>query len=109
MNLDSLPIAFVAFHRGLLIGSSSLIYNEIPSLPRYQHWLASIIVAPEMRGQGWGSKLVEESQKVAPRYGVKALYLYTRSHENFYARIGWKEIETIEYHGRDAIIMKYNP
>ena len=39
---------------------------------------------------------------------MRELYLYTRQHEDFYARLGWQVIEKLFYKGRIALIMKRN-
>ncbi len=105
MNIDKLPVAFVALVPGELIGTASLICNEISSLPRYKHWLASVFVAPEHRRQGWGTKIVRAAVQIAPDYGIDKLFLYTRSHIDFYQQLGWEYVETVQYRNRDAMIL----
>ena len=107
MNIDKLPVAFVALVSGDLIGTASLIYNEISSLPRYKYWLASVFVAPEHRRQGWGAKIVRAAVQFAPEYGIDKLFLYTRSHMDFYQQLGWEYVETVQYGNRDAMILRY--
>ena len=108
MNIDKLPVAFVALASDELIGTASLICNEISSLPRYKHWLASVFVAPEHRRQGWGTKIVRAAVQIAPDYGIDKLFLYTRSHIDFYQQLGWEYVETLQYRNRDAMIMGYS-
>lgn len=108
MNIDKLPVAFVALASDELIGTVSLICNEISSLPRYKHWLASVFVAPEHRRQGWGTKIVRATVQIAPDYGIDKLFLYTRSHIDFYQQLGWEYVETLQYKNRDAMILEYS-
>lgn len=108
MNIDKLPVAFVALASGDLIGTASLICNEISSLPRYKHWLASVFVTPEHRRQGWGTKIVRASVQIAPDYGIDKLVLYTHSHIDFYQQLGWEYLETVQYRNRDAMILGYS-
>ena len=108
MNIDVLPVAFVALASGNLIGTASLICNEISSLPRYKHWLASVFVAPEHRRRGWGTQIVRAAVQIAPDYGIDELFLYTRSHMDFYQQLGWEYVETVEYRNRDAMILGYS-
>ena len=108
MNIDKLPVAFVALASGDLIGTASLICNEISSLPRYKHWLASVFVAPEHRRQGWGTKIVRTAVQIAPRYGIDKLFLYTHNHIDFYQQLGWQYVETVQYRNRDAMILGYS-
>ena len=108
MNIDKLPVAFVALASGDLIGTVSLICNEISSLPQYEHWLASLFVAPEHRRQGWGAKIVRAAVQIAPEYGIDKLFLYTHSHKDFYQQLGWEYVETVLYRKRDARILGYS-
>ena len=108
MNIDKLPVAFVALASDELIGTASLICNEISSLPRYKHWLASVFVDPEQRRQGWGTKIVRAAVQIAPDYGIDKLFLYTRSHIDFYQQLGWEYVETLQYKNRDAMILGYS-
>jgi GNAT superfamily N-acetyltransferase len=107
MNIDKLPVAFVALASEELIGTASLIYNEISSLPRYKYWLASVFVSPAHRRQGWGAKIVRAAVQFAPDYGIDKLFLYTRSHTDFYQQLGWEHVETVQYRKRDALILGY--
>ncbi|MFA9491584.1 MAG: GNAT family N-acetyltransferase [Anaerolineales bacterium] len=108
MNIDKLPVAFVALASDELIGTASLIGNEISSLPRYKHWLASVFVDPEQRRKGWGTKIVRAAVHIAPDYGIDKLFLYTRSHIEFYQQLGWEYVETLQYKNRDATILGYS-
>ncbi len=107
MNIDKLPVAFAALASEELIGTASLICNEISSLPQYEHWLASVFVAPEHRRQGWGTKIVRAAVQIAPDYRIEKLFLYTRSHIDFYQPLGWEYVETVQYGNRDAMILRY--
>ncbi len=107
MNIEKLPVAFVALASDDLIGTASLICNEISSLPRYKHWLASVFVAPKHRRQGWGTKIVRAAVQITPEYGIDKLFLYTRSHMGFYQQLGWQYLETVQYRNRDAMILGY--
>ena len=107
MNVDELPVAFVALASDELIGTASLVCNEISSLRQYKNWLASVFVAPERRRQGWGARIVRGVVQVAPDYGIDELFLYTRSHTDFYRQLGWEYLDTVQYRNRDAMIMRH--
>jgi predicted N-acetyltransferase YhbS len=106
MNRDEVPLALVAFRGTKPAGSASLIVREMETHPHYLHWLASVYIHHTCRNQGLGSQLVQRAASEAKRLGVQELYLYTRSHERFYARLGWGVIERPHYHGREVAIMK---
>lgn len=108
MNVDSLPIAFVGFFDGKLVASASIKIREMETHPQFEHWLGAVYVDVAHRGKGIGSQIVKRTVLEAKRLRVRNLFLYTRSHEDFYARLGWQPIERLEYHGREAVIMRQN-
>jgi predicted N-acetyltransferase YhbS len=108
LNKDRLPLTLVLLRDSLPIASASLKIQEMETHPQYPHWLGSIYVLPQHRQGGVGSRMVQLSASAARQLGVKDLYLYTRSHEHFYARLGWQPVERTNYRGRHAVIMKRN-
>lgn len=108
LNRNKLPLVLVLLRDESPIASASLKIQELETHPQYLHWLGSVYVLPELRGQGIGSRLIQHSATEARRQGVRNLYLYTRHREGFYARLGWKPIERPLYHGRTVAIMLRN-
>ncbi len=108
MNIDSLPIAFVGFLDGKLVASASIKIREMETHPQYEHWLGAVYVDVAYRGVGIGSQIVQRTALEAKRLGVHNLYLYTRSHEDFYIYLGWEPIERPHYHGHEVVIMRQN-
>jgi len=106
MNRDTLPIALVGFLDGKLVASASVKIQEMETHPHYEHWLGAVYVDTQYRNRKLGSQIVQYTVAVAKQLGVKELYLYTRSHEDFYTRLGWLPIERPQYHGRLAVVMK---
>ncbi|MBI2799668.1 MAG: hypothetical protein HYX63_05185 [Gammaproteobacteria bacterium] len=47
-----LPTTLVALEGGLLLGSVSPIYDDLPGWEHFNPWLASLLVLPEFRGAG---------------------------------------------------------
>jgi GNAT superfamily N-acetyltransferase len=106
LNRDRIPLVLVTLRKDSPIASASLKIREMETHPQYLHWLGSVYVLPEYRGKGIGSNLVQYSVNEAKRLAVHDLYLYTRSRENFYTRLGWKSVEKPLYRGRRVVIMK---
>ena len=52
--------------------------------------LRSLVVAPDRRGTGEGSALLEHAERHAHANGVRALYLLTTTAERFFARHGYR-------------------
>ena len=103
---DRLPLTIVLLRDSEPIASASLKIKEMETHPQYLHWLGGVYVHPDNRGQGVGSRLVEYTAQEAIRFNVTDLFLYTHSHEKFYARLGWRVIEEPIYKGRVVSIMK---
>ena len=54
--------------------------------------LRSLAVAPNRRGSGLGSRLVEHAERYARDRGVRSLYLLTTTAEAFFLRLGYVRI-----------------
>lgn len=54
--------------------------------------LRSLVVAPNQRGSGLGSRLVEHAEHYARDRGVKSLYLLTMTAEAFFLRRGYARL-----------------
>ena len=106
LNRDRIPLTVVRLRDSKPIATASLKLREMETHPQYLHWLGGVFVHPHFREQGLGSQLVEYTTTLAERFKVHQLYLYTRSHEHFYTRLGWQVIERPMYHGRVAFPMK---
>ena len=105
VNVGSLPTAFVARQDGRLVGSASLLLQDLESHPQLSPWLASVYVMPDARNQGIGSRLVRYATQEAERLGVDRLYLFTTDKEGFYERLGWRFIEQVPSPGGPVSIM----
>ncbi len=100
-----IPTTFVAFDGDTLLGSACLLADDMHQYRDLTPWLASVFVAPEHRGGGVGSALVQRVVEEARALDVKTLYLYTPDRESFYARMGWLVLERTEYMGVKVVIM----
>lgn len=106
LNREQAPLALVRMLDGSPIASASIKIQEMETHPQYQHWLGSVYVLAEHRHQGIGTNLIQRTIEEARRIGLNELYLYTRGKQKFYAKLGWRSIETPIYHGRKVILMK---
>ncbi|MBF0312939.1 MAG: GNAT family N-acetyltransferase [Oligoflexia bacterium] len=106
-NHDKLPTTWVAYRGEELVGSVALTYDDLPTRPALNPWLASFYIKKELRGAGIGSKLFQYVMEEAPRMGIKDLYLYTHDRETMYARFGWKVMERTNFCGDDIAVMHY--
>jgi GNAT superfamily N-acetyltransferase len=106
LNRERVPLTIVLLRDSQPIASASLKKSEMETHPQFLHWLGGVFVHPEYRQQGIGSRIVEFAANEAKKLSVNELYLYTRSHERFYTRLGWQVIERPIYKDRNVIVMK---
>jgi predicted N-acetyltransferase YhbS len=100
-----IPTTIIAVETGQVVGSISLLEDDMDTHKELSPWLASLFVAAEKRQQGIGAALVQRLIREAAAVNVKRLYLYTPSQERFYSRLGWTVLERTKYAGKPAVIM----
>jgi GNAT superfamily N-acetyltransferase len=71
------PSAVVAVVDGHVAGLACLVAADIDSHAHLTPWLASVLVGPEHRGRGIGSRLAERIASEARALSVPELYLFT--------------------------------
>ena len=105
MNVDRVPIAFVALdEEDRIAGTASLIFDDLEGDPR-NPWLASVFVPSEHRKKGIASALVRTVEDAARRLGYSRLYLFTSSAPTLYAGLGWRALELRDYRGEHIQVM----
>lgn len=101
----SVPSNFVAMQDGTPVGTASLIVDDMSIRRELTPWLASVFVVPEWRGQGIASALVKRVEAEAIESGTRHFYLYTPDQQALYRRLGWKDVESLEYRGETVTLM----
>ena len=105
MNVDRMPVAFVALDdAGDIVGTASLIFDDLDGDPR-NPWLASVFVAPAERGKGIATALVGAVEAKARELGYGRLYLFTDAAAALYAGLGWRVLERRDYRGEPIQVM----
>ena len=105
MNLDRVPVAFVALDDGdEIVGTASLIFDDLEDDSR-NPWLASVFVLPTHRKKGIASALVRTVEDTARRLGYSRLYLFTSTAPDLYASLGWRPLERRDYRGEHIQVM----
>lgn len=106
MNVDRVPIAFVALgDDDGIVGTASLIFDDLEGDPR-NPWLASVYVPPEHRRKGIASALIRTVENAARRIGYDRLYLFTSTAPSLYAGLGWRALEQRDYRGEHIQVME---
>lgn len=99
------PSIFVAIKGETLVGTASLIADDMSIRRELAPWLASVFVLPEWRGQGIASALVKRVEAEAIESGIRHFYLYTPDQQALYRRLGWQDEESLEYRGETVTVM----
>ncbi len=99
------PTTVLALQGEDLLGSASLIAQDMDTRPHDSPWLASVYVDPPHRRCGIGSALVTRIIHLAHQLGHSTLYLFTADKERFYARLGWHVLERTPYRGYAQVVM----
>lgn len=103
-----IPTTYIAEdEQGTLLGSASILADDMSSHPELTPWLASVYVDQSQRGKGIGSTLVKRVMQHAQDNGIKRLYLYTPDQEQLYARLGWEFYSNEPYNGTPVTMMTF--
>ena len=106
MNRDRIPLTVVAHEGDLAVGTAGLVECDMKTRRHLTPWLADVVVHPERRNAGIGTRVVEFTLERARELGVRRLYLFTPDRESFYARMGWSVLERTEYRGELVVVMQ---
>lgn len=104
-----IPVAFVAVDGDTLLGTASLVHDDLETRPELGPWLASVYVAPEHRRRGVASALVHRVVEEAQELQVPLLYLWTIDQERLYGGLGWEAAERLRFRDEDIVIMTIDP
>lgn len=104
-----LPIVLVARRASTFLGSVNLLACEMKVRPELSPWMAQVFVVDSERGRGVGNALVEASISRLAELRFRRVHLYTSGTlPAYYAAIGWKPIEQIEYLGKLRTVMAFD-
>lgn len=101
-----LPTTLIAVEGDALLGSASIVENDLTTHPQLNPFLASVYVAPAYRGQGIASAVVSRMIEEARQLGAAQLYLITPDQQRLYARLGWSPLEQVYYRGEWVTLMR---
>ena len=101
-----LPTTLVALEGTELLGSVSLIFDDLPGHDHLNPWLASLYVLPSCRGKSVGSALVKEAEQVFQQNGFHQAYLFTERTEKFFEMLGWQLMKKSHCHEHPVVILQ---
>jgi len=109
-NADgSIPATIIALEQNQLLGSISVIQDDLPGWTHLNPWIASFYVLPEHRGRGVGSFLFQAAETLLKENGVQQAYLFTENTQGFFLKKGWHCLETTLANGHPVQIMSNRP
>ncbi|HEV8452779.1 MAG TPA: GNAT family N-acetyltransferase [Gaiellales bacterium] len=97
--------AFVALDRDRAVGVVQLHEFEIDALRDRSPWVCGMVVRPNYRGAGIGSRLLAALERFAAGHGVAQLWVFTESAAGFYERCGWRRYGESEQDGEPGIVL----
>lgn len=89
-----------------LLGSASLVEDDMNGAMDYTPWLANVLVLPAARGSGVGGKLIAAIEAKAAALDFPALHLFTEDQQALYQRRGWQELHFMDFEGKDVSLMR---
>jgi GNAT superfamily N-acetyltransferase len=82
--------AFVALDGDRAVGVVQLHEFELDDIRDRSPWVCGMVVLPEYRGAGIGTRLVVALEQFAASQGVERLWVFTEHAVGFYERCGWQ-------------------
>ncbi|WP_410503165.1 GNAT family N-acetyltransferase [Exiguobacterium acetylicum] len=104
---ESYPVTFVALDNVTCVGTVSLFEDDLRERPAYSPWLASLFVEKAYRSQGIAQQLIDQLIDYAKSQQILTIYLKTDNASDYYKKLGWLSIETIETSGSPLHIFAY--
>ena len=93
-RVDATLVGHEKAERKVCLAFSLLEHDDIAEVrPDLSPWLASLLIMPKYRAVIYGREFVFRCVEQARILGFLVLYLYTQTHPEYYARLGWRSIE----------------
>jgi GNAT superfamily N-acetyltransferase len=103
---ETLPFTLVALSESSLVGTASVVAQDMDIRPELSPWLACVYVDEKHRNRGYASQLISAISSESVARGLDRLYLFTDAHPGLYSRMGWFELEReVPFEGTVVTIM----
>lgn len=103
---EALPRVLIAERKGEIVGTASLLGEDMETRPGLGPWLGCVYVRSDQRGNGIGTLLIERAEALAESLGIRTLHLFTDDCTGLYTKLGWSAVEQADYEGKPVTIMK---
>lgn len=105
VNEREMPITLVAHDERGVLGTASLKADDLEIAPELTPWISSVFVQAEYRGEGVGTALAEEIERIAAELGFRRLHLFNPLSQGLFEKLGWTLLKTANYGGRELAIL----
>ena len=103
-----IPSGMLALSDDSLLGTISLLEEDMSIRPQYGPWLGCLYVDPQYRGRNVARSLINFATEHARSIGLEELYAWSHTMGAFIQRLGWQEIERVDFLGAKATILRYD-
>ena len=105
---SDLPTTWVAHYpAGILLGSVSLVLDDLPGHPGLNPWLASLFVFPRFRGRGLGRVLTQKALDFLHEHRYPHAFVFTEDQVPFFSKLGFSVHSPAQANGHPITIMKW--
>lgn len=105
---SGLPTTWVAHHpSGILMGSVSLVLDDLPGHPDLNPWLASLFVFQKFRGRGLGRVLTQKALDFLYEHRYPHAFVFTEDQVPFFSKFGFSVHGPAQANGHPVTIMKW--
>lgn len=106
-SLD-LPATWVIHNQAkAVMGSISLVRDDLPAFPDLNPWLASLLVFPEFQGHGLGRILVQKALENVRRHRYRHAFLFTEDKVSFFSKFNFFVHDSASAQGHKVTIMRW--
>lgn len=85
------PQPLFALYDGVLVGGIAFSLFEKPASDKQVVWINALVVSPDYRGRGIGSRLIQAAIGHCHTLNQQHLYVYT-DRPSLYTRLGWETV-----------------
>ncbi|HEX6141188.1 MAG TPA: GNAT family N-acetyltransferase [Geminicoccaceae bacterium] len=90
---DGIPLGLVALEDGRLVGTATLRATSLETHRHLSPWLAAMLVRPDRRRRGIGTRLVAAIEDVARSQGFREVFVATDAAGRIVEGRGWERVE----------------
>ena len=103
-----LPTTWVAHHHsGILLGSVSLVLDDLPGHPGLNPWLASLFVFPKFRGRGLGRVLTQKALDFLHEHRYPHAFVFTEDQVPFFSKFQFAVHAKTQAQEHEVMLMKW--